>query len=142
VGAPEHLSEIAALRAELPGDIYLWINAQQPRKRPYTADEIAAMSAIDPHFLLTARRQKSAGRPCRSGETGFTVDGHGDMRRCHFVDEVIGNFYDDCWERALQARVCPRQWCDCFLGKSQLLADDLDPVLGTGILARIPSSQD
>ena len=68
----------------------------------------------------------------------FTVDGEGDMRRCHFVDEVIGNIHDPDWEQALQPRRCPNQFCDCFLGKAQLQADTLAPFFGATLLERLP----
>jgi MoaA/NifB/PqqE/SkfB family radical SAM enzyme len=138
VGVPEFLEEIAAMRRLLPDDVYLWINAQQPRRRPYTPEEVAVFSAIDPQFTLSARRQESLGKPCRTGELTFTVDGAGDMRRCHFVAEVIGNIHDPSWKQALCPRPCPNRFCDCFLGKSQLQADSLAPFFGTTLLERLP----
>ena len=33
-----------------------------------------------------------------TGETVFTVDGDGTMRRCHFVPEVLGNLYEPKWQ--------------------------------------------
>jgi MoaA/NifB/PqqE/SkfB family radical SAM enzyme len=140
VGVSEHLDEIKALRRLLPGDVYLWINAQQPRVRPYSPQEMAALRSIDPLFDLIARRQKSFNKFCRAGEVAFTVDGVGDMRRCHFVDEIIGNIHDAHWERALQARPCPNRFCDCFLGKAQLQADALEPFFGTTLLERLPAA--
>lgn len=139
VGVAEALPEIQAMRALLPPEIYLWINPQQPRPRPYTPEEIQQFLAIDPHFQRTARRFPSRGKPCQAGETMFTVDGHGDMRRCHFVDEVIGNIHAPHWESALQPRLCPRRYCDCFLGKSQFAAESLKPLFEDLALARIPS---
>jgi MoaA/NifB/PqqE/SkfB family radical SAM enzyme len=140
VGVPEALEEIAAMRRDLPADVYLWINAQQPRRRPYTAEETGMLSSIDPQFGLTARRQESRGKPCRTGEVTFTVDGAGNMRRCHFVDEVIGNIDDPDWAEALRPRPCPNRFCDCFLGKAQLQADALAPFFGATLLERLPIS--
>lgn len=138
VGVPEFLNEIETMRRELPSEVYLWINAQQPRPRPYSSEEIKRFTAIDPHFELTAKRFPSRGRPCRTGETTFTVDGNGEMRRCHFVDEIIGNIHDPDWERSLRPRACPNRFCDCFLGKAQLKADSLTPIFGESLLTRIP----
>ncbi len=138
VGVPEFLDQALALRRELPDDVYLWINAQQPRARPYTPEETAAFSAIDPQFSLTVRPHRSLGRPCRTGELSFTVDGRGDMRRCHFVDDVIGNIHDAKWERALRPRACPRRYCHCFLGTAQLEADSLTSIFGSTLLERLP----
>ncbi|HEX5443983.1 MAG TPA: STM4011 family radical SAM protein [Pirellulales bacterium] len=138
VGVPGSLEEIRVMRGRLPEDVYLWINAQQPRTRPYTAQEEAAFQAIDPQFLFTARRQPSLGKLCASGEVIFTVDGRGDMRRCHFIDEVIGNIHDCRWEEALRPRRCPRRFCDCFLGKAQLRRDALAGYFGQTVLERLP----
>lgn len=134
VGVPPLLDEIEALRKHLPTEVYLWINAQQPRSRPYTEDEEKRFIEIDPHFPLTLKRTRSFGHSCRTGEQVFTVDAKGDMRRCHFVKEIIGNIYDDNWSAALRPRVCPNRFCDCFLGKAQLNAADLSDTFGDRIL--------
>lgn len=138
VGAVAHLEEAETLRRELPEDVYLWINAQQPRPRPYTPQEEDRFRRVDPHFDLSLKRQPSLGRSCPSGETSFTVDGRGDLRRCHFVDEVIGSIHSPDWEAALRPRLCPRRFCDCFLGKAQLQADPLRAVFGGRGLVRLP----
>jgi len=138
VGVPAYLDTIVLMRRLLPKDVYLWINAQQPRPQPYTPQELALLNSVDPQFGLTARRQPSLGKPCRTGEVTFTVDGSGDMRRCHFVDEVIGHISDPEWEQALRPRLCPNRFCDCFLGKAQLQAEVLAPFFGSSLLERIP----
>jgi hypothetical protein len=137
VAVPEFLNEIEAMRRQLPPEIYMWLNAQQPRSRPYRDDEVAKLSEVDPHFRLTLRRQPSLGKVCRTGEWTFTVDGYGDMRRCHFVDEIIGNIYTADWQSALRPRSCPNRFCDCFLGKAQLQADRLSPFFGDYLLDRV-----
>jgi MoaA/NifB/PqqE/SkfB family radical SAM enzyme len=139
VGVPDSLEAIAAMRRVLPADVYLWINAQQPRRRPYTEEEAAFLTSIDPQFGLTARRFASRGKFCRTGEVTFTVDGAGDMRRCHFVDEVIGNIRDSKWAEALRPRQCPNRFCDCFLGKAQLGAESLASFFGEAVLERLPT---
>lgn len=138
VGVPESLPDIVDLHSRLPAGVYLWVNAEQPRRRPYTADEVARFTAIDPQFHFTLRRQASFGRQCQAGLVSFTVDGGGAMRRCHFVDEVIGNCYVPGWEQALVPRPCPNRFCDCFLGQSQLLTEALSPFFGRSPLERLP----
>jgi hypothetical protein len=140
VGVPEDLAEMRRVRAALPREIYLWINPLSPRPRPYTVEEIAAFEELDPLFSLTSRRQPSLGKACSAGETSFTVDGAGQMRRCHFVEQTIGNIYDPDWLLALQPRLCPRRFCDCFLGKAQLQAETLAPYFGASLMERIPVS--
>lgn len=138
VGIVDHLPAIASLREQLPDDIYLWINAQQPRPRPYTLDEVQAMLQIDPQFEITLRRHRSLGLPCRTGDTTFVVDGGGDMRRCHFVDEVIGNIFNRSWREALQPRTCPKPFCGCYLGVSQLESPSLRAILSNSAKERLP----
>jgi len=141
VGVPEFLDEISRLQERLPSGVYLWINAQQPRRRPYSDEEIGRFQAIDSQFLMTMRRQPSFGKHCSTGELSFTVDGAGDMRRCHFVDDIVGNCYEPDWEHALRPRTCPNRFCDCFLGKSQFLADRLVPFFGSTGLERLPAGE-
>jgi len=137
VGVPEFAEEISSLRRELPPEIYLWINAQQPRRRAYTADEVSFFSAIDPLFELTASRHRSFEEPCRTGEQVFTVDGEGAMRRCHFVEEIIGNIYEPGWEDALRPRTCPNRFCNCYLGLAHLKPLALERVFGEGAIGRV-----
>jgi MoaA/NifB/PqqE/SkfB family radical SAM enzyme len=137
VGVPEALPRIEELKQRLPDGVYLWVNAQQPRRRPYTPEEHARLQAVDSQFPMTTRRQPSFGGFCSTGESSFTVDGDGHMRRCHFVDEVIGNVYQPGWEDTLHPRTCPRRFCDCFLGKSQLLGNQLTPFFGAAVMARL-----
>ena len=138
VGVPEHLADFQALRHELPAEIPMWINAEQPRSRPYRPEEIAAFTELDPRFALTLRRHRSLGGGCQTGETVFTVDGEGEMRRCHFVSEVIGNIYETGWESALRPRPCPNRFCQCFVGLSHFEPLALSESFGDQILARIP----
>ena len=45
-----------------------------------------------------------------------SVDGHGTIRRCHFVEEVLGNLYSDDLNDVLKPRLCSRSTCDCWIG--------------------------
>lgn len=138
VGVVDNFGEIAALRAELPPDQYLWVNAQTPRTRPYSSEEVNFLRSIDPHFELTADPRRPFGRQCQAGESMFTVDAAGDMRRCHFVDQVIGNIHQPGWEAALQHRLCPNRHCHCFLGLAAFEARRLEESFGSRVLARVP----
>lgn len=139
VAAPEFFDDIARLREALPAEIYLWINPQKPRKRPYTDREIDFLAAIDPHFKATSTAQRTFGLPCRTGSSSFTVDGEGAMRRCHFVEKVIGNINDADWESGLIPRPCPNRTCHCFLGLAHFEPLYLDAIYGETLLARIPN---
>lgn len=140
VGSLEHLDEIEALRRDLPSSVYLWINALRSRgPRYYSGHDVERCQAVDPLFPVNLRRHASRGRACRTGESVLSVDGDGNIRRCHFVPHVIGNLYASGWEEALQARPCPRAACDCHIGYVHLRRLRLDSVFAGGILERIPS---
>jgi hypothetical protein len=122
VAVPDTLTEVEALRSELPNDIYLWVNAQRP-KTEYDAHEIQRWTAIDPHFPLDLFSQASHGRSCRTGRDVISIDGDGDIRRCHFIPTVLGNLYRHTIDKILTERPCSRVRCECYIGYSHL--DDL-----------------
>lgn len=138
VGRREAFEDIHALRAALPAETYLWINAWKREKNYYTAEELAMLRGIDPHFDLNAEPHPSLGRACRAGETAFTVDGAGDARRCHFIPERIGNIYEPDFVDALRPRACGIAECRCHIGYVHLDHLKLDAVYGDGLLERIP----
>ena len=96
------------------------------------------MTAIDPYFSINNTRHASLGQACHAGETSFTVDGSGDIRRCHFIDKIIGNIDDPAWETCLQPRSCGNKTCGCHIGYVHLKRLKLYDVFGEGILERIP----
>ncbi|MFB6397290.1 STM4011 family radical SAM protein [Polymorphospora lycopeni] len=136
VGQPEHLAEARALRAALPDDVYLWVNAADGHR--YEPAEEADWTAIDPLFGYSVRPHESAGRACRAGETVISVRGDGQVRRCHFVDEPLGNLYDGSYRAALRPRPCPNRLCDCHIGYVHLKTLPLYDVFAGGVLERIP----
>ena len=138
VGTREHLGEMEALRAELPAGTYLWVNAYKREPDYYSAAELARIRAVDPHFDQNNQRYPSLGQPCRAGQSHFTVDGRGDVRRCHFVGEVIGNLYDGTLEAALRPRACVVETCGCYIGYIHLPSLETGRLFGPDRLARIP----
>jgi MoaA/NifB/PqqE/SkfB family radical SAM enzyme len=138
VGLKEHLPAIERLRGLLPGDIYVWINAYKRTPDYYTEREVDFLTAVDPLFPINNRRHASRGAACAAGETVFTVDGAGDLRRCHFLPEVLGNIYEGDWLAALQPRPCARATCGCHLGYVHLERLGLGRLFGDGILERAP----
>ena len=136
VGMKEHLPEIAALRRELAPAVYLWVNAYKRVENYYNEDETQILTAIDPLFPLNNVRHPSRGSACRTGETVFSVDGDGVMRRCHFVKSPIGALYNADWETALRPRPCPNETCGCHIGYIHLPELNLYPVFGEGLLER------
>jgi hypothetical protein len=136
VGQREYANAARAIRAALPPETYVWINAV--KALAYTDDEVAGWEAIDPLFRVNLERWPSAGRPCGAGERAITVDGDGTMRRCHFIKDAIGNFYADDWRAALVPRACTNVDCHCHIGYVHLDYLELGKVFATGLLERIP----
>jgi MoaA/NifB/PqqE/SkfB family radical SAM enzyme len=136
VGQPEHRDAAIAMRAALPPDVYVWINAV--KEIDYTDEQVAAWEAIDPLFRVNMARWPSRGRTCGAGERAITVDGDGTMRRCHFISEPIGNLYEPSWRDALAPRPCTNVDCHCHIGYVHLDYLELDKVFATGLLERIP----
>jgi MoaA/NifB/PqqE/SkfB family radical SAM enzyme len=136
VGQREHEAAARAIRAALPAETYVWINAV--KALGYTADEVATWRAIDPLFEVNNQRYPSLGRTCGAGERAITVDGDGTIRRCHFIAEPIGNIYDELWERALAPRACTQIDCHCHIGYVHLDYLELDKVFAGGLLERVP----
>ena len=141
VGLIEHVPAIESLRAKLDPNVYLWINAYKDEGAGYyDAHDVRRLSSIDPYFGLYRQDYASAGRPCFAGHTSFTVDGEGNARRCHFIDDVIGNVYDDDFDKQLGAQPCTRASCECHIGYVHQPELDLYRLFGDGILERIPAA--
>jgi len=138
VGDPAHLDAARRMRAALPGQVYLWVNAEEGRS--YTDAEAAEWTALDPLFGYSRHPHASAGRRCRTGESVVSVDGEGTVRRCHFVKTPIGNLYDGSYRAALRPRTCPLAVCDCHIGYVHLESLPLYDVFAGGVLERIPQA--
>ncbi|MFH8725046.1 STM4011 family radical SAM protein [Streptomyces termitum] len=137
VGLPEHREHALRLRDALPDHVYLWVNAAEGHV--YTDAEAAAWTAVDPLFPYSRRPHRSAGLPCRTGESVVSVDGEGTVRRCHFVRAELGNLYDGSYRAALRPRPCPLAVCDCHIGYVHLESLPLYDIFAGGVLERIPA---
>lgn len=138
VGFRRFAEEAEALRQELPPDTYLWINAVKDGKETYEPGDVERFTRVDPLFPLNNTHHPSQGRACRAGESVISVDGDGTARRCHFIQEPIGNIYAPDFERALRPRPCAKATCGCHIGYVHLEYLELDRVFGSGILERVP----
>lgn len=137
VGLPEHLAAARRLRADLPAEVYLWVNAAEGRS--YSDAEAADWTGLDPLFSYSRHPHASAGLPCRTGESVISVDGDGTVRRCHFVPAVLGNLYDGSFRAALRPRGCPLATCDCHIGYVHLEPLGLYDTFAGGVLERVPA---
>ena len=138
VGLREHFEAIEELRRALRPEVYLWINAFKRQPDYYGATDIRRLSAIDPYFHWNLPHYASGGKPCQAGETTFTVDGNGDVRRCHFVDGVIGNLYATDLGDCLKPRACVAQTCGCHIGYVHRPELGMNQLYESGLLERIP----
>ncbi len=136
VGQRAYADAARSLRAALPADVYVWINAV--KALAYDEAELAGWAAIDPLFRLNAERWPSQGKACGAGERAITVDGDGTMRRCHFIAQPIGNLYERGWRDALVPRACTNVDCHCHIGYVHLDYLELHKVFATGLLERVP----
>lgn len=115
VAIPQHVEPIEALRNQIPSSIPMWLNAQKPGVR-YSEKELQRFCAIDPDFDVDRRRHRSLGKECSTGYDSISVDGDGEITRCHFAPTRLGNLYSDDLSTLLSPRPCPRRTCDCWIG--------------------------
>lgn len=138
VGIKEHFDDIRLMRRCLPDDVYLWINAFPGNHDYYCDSDAAFLNSIDPLFTYSLRNNESFGKVCRTGETVISVNGQGDIFRCYFVQERLGNFYTNSIENILKRRPCPNPTCDCHIGYVHLEELEMEKIFSDGVLERIP----
>jgi MoaA/NifB/PqqE/SkfB family radical SAM enzyme len=138
VGLREYFSAIEDLRQRLRPNTYLWINAFKRDADYYQPNEIDRLLAIDPYFGWNLQQYESHGEPCLTGESTFSVDGAGNIRRCHFIDAIIGNIYTPGFEGILKPRTCSISVCKCHIGYVHRPQLRLEELYGSGLLERIP----
>lgn len=138
VAEPKLFEEISALRKALNSTTYLWLNAYVEGNRHYLYNDKQQvfLTHIDPYFAINAI-YKSEGEACYAGENVISVDEQGAIRRCHFIDEKLGNIYQADWQQVLQARNCSNKYCDCYIGYSHLKSLQLGKIYGEQSLERI-----
>ncbi|MBT3221030.1 MAG: STM4011 family radical SAM protein, partial [Proteobacteria bacterium] len=132
VGVKESFEALAALRDELPSEVYLWVNAYKGEASYYSTREREFLQGIDPLFEFNTRFYESAGRPCYTGSAVVSVDDEGAIRRCHFVSQQLGNIHSVGFEGELVDRPCPNQSCHCHIGYVHLQDLPLAEVFGSG----------
>ena len=104
-------------------------------------EDLAPFEAIDPLFRLNLRDHPSRGRHCFTGETSLVVRGDGQVRRCHFVEEWLGNLYQQPLGELLGSRPCPNEVCSCHIGYVHLADTGAQQVFADGLLERVPKSR-
>ncbi len=138
VALKEDLPYLEALRERLPAHRYLWANAYKRVNGYYSAADIARIERVDPLFSYNNHYHESLGQACQAGQTAFTVDGEGDVRRCHFIGDVLGNIYTQEITDLLAPRPCSNATCGCYIGYVHLDRLQLYNTYQQGVLERIP----
>ncbi len=138
VGFPEQLAAIRSLRKRLSPDVYLWINAAK-RSVTYSETQIQDFEAIDPQFRTNTLQHPSLGQACKAGSTVVSVDGDGNLRRCHFIGDSLGNIYEGSTAISEFSQACTNLSCGCHIGYVHLESLELSKIYGQGILERIPT---
>jgi MoaA/NifB/PqqE/SkfB family radical SAM enzyme len=138
VGTRDNLPHARRLRARLDRGVYVWVNAYKREPDYYTPAELAEVRAIDPYFDLNNQHYPSRGRPCTAGQRAVYLDDEGDLRRCFFVGEVLGNLFRDGWCRLPAPLGCPVATCHCYVGHMHVVELDFRAVYGQYLAARIP----
>ncbi|MFI8619288.1 STM4011 family radical SAM protein [Acidovorax sp. NPDC077693] len=138
VARHEHFEAIRDLRTALPGST-IWLNAYDRRGPGYYSErDLAWLEDLDPWFPLQHAPPPSRGAACRAGSEVLSVDGEGELQRCHFIPTRMGNLYVDALDEMLQEKRCSRLRCDCFIGYAHRRDLPLHEQFGDGLLARIP----
>jgi MoaA/NifB/PqqE/SkfB family radical SAM enzyme len=116
VGFKETIEEIETMRTLLPNERYLWVNALKKQADYYNATERERLITVDPYVPYNMVYHESRGKACRTGHTVISVDGDGNIYRCHFIKEKLGNLYEDALDTILKPRTCTNDTCGCHIG--------------------------
>lgn len=137
VASHDALEQTKTLRQELANDVYLWANAYKRDLNYYSDADVVEWEQLDPLFRFNTRYYASRGRECRAGHTTFAVDGDGDVRRCHFIKDVIANIYTDDLHEKLRPSKCTSTSCGCHIGYVHMPELELYETFGDGLLERV-----
>lgn len=140
VGNKNELTEISAMREALHNSIYLWVNANRDEQSSYDQQALELLRAIDPLFEDNLHSYPSLGKKCLTGSEVISVDGSGNVTRCHFVKEPLGNLYDGSFTPTTDK--CPAKTCDCHIGYIHMPELNLYKKYGDGVLERIAVQTD
>ena len=140
VGVRENLPEMLPLRQRLDPAVYLWVNPYQREPDYYAPEELALIRSVDPYFDTNHVDFPSRGRPCDAGHRAVYLDDEGDLRRCFFVGDVIGNLFRDGWVCRDEPEPCPRDGCHCYVGHMHIVELGFRARYGDGLAARIPTA--
>ncbi len=139
VGLREAFPAIRSLRARLPEDVYVWINAFKDRPAYYRPEEVSELQQIDPYFEYNLRDYDSLGQSCLAGQNVFYIQGNGMVKRCYQDKRVIGNIYRRSLRDIAGVRPCGMKQCGCYIGYIHMPDQPFADIYGKSILERIPT---
>lgn len=138
VGTRENLAYLTGLREQLPPEVYVWVNAYKREANYYTEEDLQQIRSVDPLFDLNNQHFFSQGRPCTAGQLSVYLDDEGNLRRCFFVGQVIGNLFREGWETLSETAACPNATCHCYVGHMHIPDLDFRRIYGRDLAVRIP----
>lgn len=138
VGLKQHFDQIAALRKRLPKNVYMWVNAYKRETNYYSDEEIHFLENIDPLFRDNLPWYESFGKDCKAGSEVVSIEGNGDLFRCHFIKTRKGNIFQEPLIKLLEKEPCSKATCHCHIGYIHLDSLQSVKVYGSGLLERIP----
>lgn len=138
VGKRSNFPFIQQLREALPTKIYLWINAYDDQVNYYSSEEEEWLQQIDPFFSINNTIYRTMGKECAAGESSISIDGEGNVTRCHFIKKPIGNIYEQALDKILGSTPCTNNYCACYIGYINLKELNLNQIYSNRILERIP----
>ncbi len=140
VAFKEELDILERLRNRIHPKRYVWANAYKRVADYYSEADILRIEKVDPLFRYNTVYHQSLGKSCQAGHTSFTIDGNGDVRSCHFIDNILGNIYVDDMQAILAPRTCINATCGCHIGYVHLDELNLYETYEDGVLERIPAA--
>jgi len=138
VGKKENFDFAKQLREELPNSVYFWVNAYKREPDYYSKKDIEFLNQVDPLFNWNNTIYQTKGKACFAGETSLSIDGEGNIYRCHFIKDKIGNIYNNTLSEILKPTNCTNESCRCYIGYYNLKELNLQKIYGDKILERIP----
>lgn len=138
VGIKEHFGAICKLASALAErNVTLWVNAYKREHGYYSDKELAFLENVDPTFARTNIRLNTFGMLCNAGYNVLYLDGKGDIRRCLFVKETLGNIFSN-YSLLESPHPCPNDSCHCYLGHLNIPSLGYRCIYGENLCVRIP----
>ncbi len=137
VGVKDHFKAIENLKDAIP-ERYIWVNAYKREKNYYTASEKKWLTKKDNLFPINNKIYNTLGKKCKAGYSSFSINGNGDVFRCHFIKNKIGNIYEDDLNDIKKEENCTNTECSCYIGYINFDELKLKEIYAKNLMVRIP----